>query len=344
MLVGCDDLSFRPLLSLLMWYDVNETLSHNKLLNFVVGQRGVGKTYSCKRKVIQSFLRNGAQFVYLRRYDTELKYSQIEHFFSDIEHEFEGHEFQVKKGGVFTCDDMTMGWAISLSKAAQYKSVPFPKVDWIIFDEFIIDQGLIRYLPNEVETFNEMYSTIARLRDVKVLFLSNAITFTNPYFLYFDLRIPPNAVFYKRGDILVHYVANPEYIEAAQSTRFGQIIQETNYGKYAIENQFLRDSDAYIRSLPPFSKCIGVIKIEGKDVGIFETKFGSYYLSSKYDSTCSVKINMDKAVDSEDYQAKNGVWGAAVLKIVLRAYFSNNLYFTDITAKNLAVRRLLGGV
>lgn len=327
-----------------MWYDVNETLSHNKLLNFVVGPRGVGKTYSCKRKVINSYLRNGAQFVYLRRYDTELKWGQIEHFFADISLEFEGHDLQVKKGGEFQCDDHAIGWAIPLSKAAQYKSVAFPHVEYIIFDEFIIDQGIVRYLPNEVETFNEMYSTIARLRDVKVLFLSNAITFTNPYFLYFDLKIPPNAVFYKKGDILVHYVDSPVYTEAAQRTRFGQIIQDTNYGKYAMENQFLRDSNAFIRDLPPNSKCIAVLKIEGKELGLFETKFNTWYVSTKYDPTCNIKVSMDRAMDSEDYSSKSGGWGAMVGKILYKAHFNDQLYYTDLTAKNLVVRKLLGGI
>ena len=166
-----------------MWYDVNKTLSYNCLFNFVVGPRGVGKTYSCKRRVIKDFITKGQQFIYLRRYETEIKSSQIDLFFDDIQHEFQDHALAVKKK-CFYIDGKLAGWALPLSRASQFKSVPFPYVTKILFDEFIIDQGLIRYLPDEVQTFNEMYSTIARLRDVTVLFLSNAITFTNPYFPY----------------------------------------------------------------------------------------------------------------------------------------------------------------
>lgn len=167
-----------------MWYDINKTLSYNCLFNFVVGQRGVGKTYAAKKKAIKNYINKGEQFVYLRRYDTEIKASQMEKFFDDILCEFTDHSFGYVSGK-FYIDEHVAGYAISLSRAAQYKSVPFPDVTLIIFDEFIIDRGLIRYLPNEVITFSEMYSTIARLRDVIVLFLSNAITFTNPYFLFF---------------------------------------------------------------------------------------------------------------------------------------------------------------
>lgn len=58
----------------------------------------------------------------------------------------------------------------------------------IIFDEFIIDKGVYKYLPNEVEYFLDLYETISRLRDVKDLFLCT-ITQTNPYFIYFDIEL-----------------------------------------------------------------------------------------------------------------------------------------------------------
>ena len=80
-----------------MWYDVNKTLSYNCLFNFVVGPRGVGKTYSCKRRVIKDFITKGQQFIYLRRYETEIKSSQIDLFFDDIQHEFQDHALAVKK-------------------------------------------------------------------------------------------------------------------------------------------------------------------------------------------------------------------------------------------------------
>lgn len=66
-----------------MWYNPHELLSHNCLFNFVVGNRGAGKTYGVAKKwAIKTFLKTGKQFIYLRRYKTEL--DDIPNFFADI--------------------------------------------------------------------------------------------------------------------------------------------------------------------------------------------------------------------------------------------------------------------
>ena len=71
-----------------MYYDPNKTLSKQRLYNFVIGARGCGKTYGCKKTVIRNFLRRGEQFVYLRRYETEMPAAQMLNFFDDIGEEF----------------------------------------------------------------------------------------------------------------------------------------------------------------------------------------------------------------------------------------------------------------
>ena len=66
-----------------MYWDIKRALSYNCLFNFIIGARGVGKTYGCKEFVIKRFLREGEQFVYVRRYKDELK--KMKRFFDDIE-------------------------------------------------------------------------------------------------------------------------------------------------------------------------------------------------------------------------------------------------------------------
>lgn len=38
-----------------MYYEIGKALSYNCLFNFIVGMRGVGKTYAFKRWAIQDF-------------------------------------------------------------------------------------------------------------------------------------------------------------------------------------------------------------------------------------------------------------------------------------------------
>ena len=79
------------------WYSPHRLLSRDKMINFVMSHRGGGKTYSAKRLAIKNFIKKGEQFIYLRRYKTELKGNNIAKFFDDISHEFEGHKFSVKQ-------------------------------------------------------------------------------------------------------------------------------------------------------------------------------------------------------------------------------------------------------
>lgn len=324
-----------------MWYDVNKTLSYNCLFNFVVGPRGVGKTYSCKRRVIKDFITKGQQFIYLRRYETEIKSSQIDLFFDDIQHEFQDHALAVKKK-CFYIDGKLAGWALPLSRASQFKSVPFPYVTKILFDEFIIDQGLIRYLPDEVQTFNEMYSTIARLRDVTVLFLSNAITFTNPYFLYYDLSLQKGQKILRKNDILLELVDSPAYTEKAKSTRFGKIIAETEYGKYAMENEFLRDTASFIEKMPCPGTCIMTIRVSGNELGVY-TILGSdlWYITESYDPTCNKHISLSVDEHDETTELRNSKDALIWLGALQQKYYRGEVRFTTMKAKNLISNSLM---
>lgn len=326
-----------------MWYDVNNTLSYNCLLNFVVGMRGVGKTYSCKRRAIKNWLTKGEQFVYLRRYDTEILGTMIEKFFDDISQEFPDHDFSASRGK-FYCDKMVMGFYLPLSKSAQYKSVPFPNVSLIIFDEFIIDQGFIRYLPKEVHTFFELYSTIARLRDPRVLFLSNAITFTNPYFLYFDLVLQPGQKIIRKNDILLEMVDSPDYVDKSSKTRFGKIIEGTEYGNYAIKNQFLRDNDVFVEELPGPAICIFNVLISGEKFGVYRLRGETtYYVSDKYDDTAKETISLDTDSHNQTTVMRQASTARMLFESLYDSYMRGEVRFTSIKAKNMVTKALKKG-
>lgn len=142
-----------------------------------------------------------------------------------------------------------LGYAIPLSTTTIFKSVNFEKVTTIIFDEFIIDKGTYHYLQNEVKILLEFVETVFRLRDnVRVFFLANAISSTNPYFLYFDLSLPYNNTIktFKDGLILLEIMNNEEYRETKRKSKFGKLVENTKYGDYAIENKFLRDDKTFL--------------------------------------------------------------------------------------------------
>lgn len=236
------------------WYDFGALFSRNGVFNMVVGARGVGKTYSAKKKVIRDFLRQRKQFIYLRRYSSELVARNT--FFADVGGEFPDHEFRIQGHEAQWKNEEgkweTMGWFIALSKAQTRKSSSFPNVYTIIFDEFILEKGYARYLPDETAAFMGFYSTVDRSNDrVRVLMLANAVSIMNPYFT--DWNVSPDHEWWssKDGFVVAHFPNSSTFKEQVSQTRFGQFIVNTSYGDYAIGNEFGDNSEVLIGEKSP---------------------------------------------------------------------------------------------
>ena len=258
----------------LNYYNYDKLLSYNATYNICVGGRGLGKTYGAKRKVLRNAINTlnlstgyCDQFIYLRRYKTEIKLSK-DTFFADIWHEFPdwdfrtvGYEAQIApiatreiKGRKW----IVIGYFLPLATSQQYKGVAFPRVKTIIFDEFIIETGVIRYLPNETVVFNNFYSTVDRYKDkTRVYFLANSVSITNPYFVDWDINprtSDKNGIVkaYKNPEsethfIVAHFVESKEFNSQAYETVFGRFIQGTSYAEYAVENQFSDNHENLIK-------------------------------------------------------------------------------------------------
>jgi hypothetical protein len=239
----------------LKYYNFRAVLSRNAVYNFIIGARGLGKTYGAKKKAINDYIRRGDQFIYLRRYHTELK-SALPTLFADISHEFPGihfrvvgQELQMRRGEKKTDKWEIMGYGIALSKAQQKKSVAFPRVKTIIFDEFIIERGAVHYLPEEAKAFNDFYSTVDRWKDkTRVLFLANSISIMNPYFIEYDIRPKENQEWITLGDgfLCAHFAPSEEFSTGVYKTRFGQFIAGTEYADYSVGSEFSDNNESLI--------------------------------------------------------------------------------------------------
>lgn len=265
------------------WYNFDRINSYNSFFHFVLTNRGFGKSYGAKKRCIDRFLKYGEQFIYVRRYKTELK--KIYKYFEDIQDKYKGHEFQVK-GRTFYIDGKVCGYAIPLSTSLIEKSNPYPKVCTIIYDEFIIDKGHLRYLENEVEVMLELVSTICRTRDnVRVYFLANNVSEVNPYFTYFNIKLPEGNIIktFNEGTIVVEKNTDDVFMEQMKATKFGRLVKGTKYGDYSIENKSLRDSDTFIERLS-LKNCTPLSNIiyGGQHVQVWlDRKNNFYYINQK---------------------------------------------------------------
>ena len=285
-----------------IYYNYDRLFSYNFLIAFVIGERGVGKSFNAKVAVLNKFLKTGEQFIYIRRYKTELD-TALATFWNDLQDNgyFEDYRLEVRKSKMLTefkCNGKICGYAVPLSTANILKSTAFPKVDTIVFDEFLLDNaGTYRYLKNEVTLLLDVIETVFRLRDGKTILLGNALNVhASPYFAYWNLELPNDSRefrTFKDGAIVVNYIRNLEYREAKKKSRFGKLIDGTEYGKYAIENQVLRENNSFIEKKPANSTFYGSLIINGFVIGIWNGRNGYLYLSEKYDPNSKQKFALD---------------------------------------------------
>lgn len=321
------------------FYSYDKVLSYNAMLNFIIGERGVGKTYGAKLFCLNRFIKKGEQFVYIRRYKSELKESvgseKKQKFFNQIMDLFPNDKLRNTSDQLFY-NDQICGYALPLSTAHILKSSSYDKVINIIFDEFIIDKGVYHYLNNEVEQMLDLIETIGRLRNIRIFFLGNAISSTNPYFIYFDLSLPYNSDVktFKDGLILVNYIMNLNYREMKKETRFGKLIDGTKYSEYAIDNKFLRDSKSFIQKKTPDCKHYFNVFYNKVNYGVWiDHKKQLMFCSHDYDPNSPIQFSITAEDHSESkvlIRSRKSVHFQALINY----YRLGKLRFEDQKVKN----------
>lgn len=319
-----------------MYYNLKRVLSYNAFINFLIGERGVGKTYSVSKFVTNEAIKKNHEFVYLRRYKSELSKSNKKFFDAlKVNNEFPKSYLEVK-GSYFYINDEVKGYSVALSTAQSLKSVNFSKVKYIIFDEFILENGNSRYLKNEVDIFLGLIETIARTRDVKIFMLGNAVTPYNPYFMFFNINLPYNNDIktFKEGLILVQLMNNTEYRDFKKQTKFGKLVSGTEYEDYAINNSFRLDNKKFISKKTGSSKFSFALKYKNIIMGIWMDYIGGrIYISNDYINNGSIF-----ACTNQDQEPNTMLLSVAKqyagFKIFINNYKMGNVYYENNKIKN----------
>ena len=223
------------------YYNINKPLSYRKMFNIIMGGRGIGKTTQFLIWCINRAIRYGEKFIYLRRNVNECKQQKklLNKYLDFIKFEGDGNS-----GGCYMYGKEVVGYLKCLSVSADYKSVDFDDVYYIIYDEAILMPGQPkRYLKDEITVLLEFLSTVFRLRtDYKVFILGNNLDFFNPYCRYFNLRVF-NRV-YTGEEIYVEYAVNSaELMVAEKETPLYRLTKGTTYHDYHYANAVLTSTE-----------------------------------------------------------------------------------------------------
>ena len=182
------------------FYDVRHLIHEypSAYYYMVIGERSNGKTYSSLDYCLENYFKKGEQFAYIRRFSEDIKPKNLSDLFSA---HIKNGRIGKLSGGKFNAVNYTsgkfkpefntlendtvssneiIGYAFDLNSMEHHKSLSYPNITTIVFDEFLSRQG---YLPNEFILFTNTLSTIIRHRkNVKIIMLGNTVNRFCPYF------------------------------------------------------------------------------------------------------------------------------------------------------------------
>lgn len=182
-------------------YSLKNILSHNADYNLIVGERSNGKTTSVLEYALKKHIESGyvEQLGIIRRWEEDFKGKNGQQMYENIvalgwveeltKGKYNSVWFYSQRWYLVKYDEFgervaraedpfAMGFAITSEE--HYKSTSYPNITSILFDEFITRQY---YLPDEFVKFQNLLSTIIRLRtNVKIFMCGNTINKFCPYF------------------------------------------------------------------------------------------------------------------------------------------------------------------
>ena len=289
------------------YYSLKPVLSRGAVLSFVLGHRGAGKTYAFKEWALKDWLETGAEFVYVRRLDSEMAEIKLS-LFDDVAHSFgmqvksHGSQFKIRPSQPLDLDDKelrewnkdnpwkTFGYAMSLNKQQDYKSGAWPLVNKICYDEFIIENPSRHYLKDEPSQFINLLSTVLRNRKGRVVALSNAGAMWNPYFDYYGVSskdLQQQFIKRNKGAVVFERYHSEANEKALKAGLMGQLGSE-KYIEYAIESKFKDADEHLIIPIEEIELSHGVCNLvtgEEKKLVLCVTKGGKYYVKKGKDGS-----------------------------------------------------------
>lgn len=319
-----------------MWYDKQQLLSHNKILNMVLSNRGGGKTFHFTRWGIDDFKKTKKQTVWVRRYQTEIDEMLLNEKFFDAVREFYPDDELIIEGNLGKINGEVAFYFIALSTSRQLKSNNYPHVNKIIFDEFIIDKGRITYLKAEVEVFLDLYETVARTRDnVRAVLLANSITVVNPYFLFWNIKPDTSKRFTVQGQVCVELFTDSDFIAMKQKSRFGQLVQGTRYSDYAIENKWLLDTDTFIEDKTSKAEFMMGMKYNGIMYGFWvDYTVGLIFVNRQFDPSSYSLYCLNKDDHDANLLLIKSLSDSKRVQRIVYAFRNGLLRFSDMQVKN----------
>lgn len=260
------------------FYSLKEILKKKATYNIVFGERSNGKTYAALRQGVIQYLKTGGELAVVRRWKEDITGKRASRIFEGLNASGEIKKLSKGKfagvtyyaGRFFLCnydedngapiyhDSDILGHTFALSDGEHDKSISFPYIQTIIFDEFLTKKV---HLQDEFVAFMNTVSTIVRQRtDVTVYMLGNTVNTYSPYFKEMGLT---HVLKMEQGQIDIYRYGNKGLTVAVEYCKSTQGSKPNNY-YFAFNNPKLQmiTGGAWELDMYPHAP----IKIKPKDI------------------------------------------------------------------------------
>lgn len=205
------------------YYRIDKIKKINADYNILLGERSNGKSFAVGEELLINAWEKDMHFAFMRRWQTEVRPVKIEKYFEDKYNRIfditngECNCIQVRREEIFFAFNdgesihnvKKCGEVMYLSGYVHFKSLSYPKVTDLIFEEFVPEDGI--YLgEDEVDQLMSLVSTIARRRRIRVWMIANTISRMCPYFTEWQLKNIPKQ---KQGTIDTYEYESPDQFE-----------------------------------------------------------------------------------------------------------------------------------
>lgn len=326
-----------------MYLNVKKLLPYQRNFIFVNGERSIGKTYSTLKFIISSCIKNSTEFVYIVRTQSEKK----EGIFKQALQKVLINEFKTLKTDINNDDfyienkevKIQLGYCLALSEAPKIKLRSFPKVKYIIFDEYTLEEKQQRSYINgfkEPDLLLSIYHTIDREEDRVICFmLGNNTSFYNPYHLHPAFNIPPtkrNRIWCSKNVLFYWATSDDELKEKKSNCKFLEMINNTDYGKYAKDGEYIEDNYSFIdKNISGNYYC--TILYNNESFGIVaNNKKGLCYVTNKIDPYKKIVFALTKDDHTENTMLTKGKKNT-LLKWIIEQYKLGNIRFVNMEIK-----------
>ena len=232
------------------FYSLAPLLEKKATYNIIFGERSNGKTYAALKHGIETYFETGGEFALVRRWKEDITGARASRVFAALNaagevtkisngqyagiHYWSGRfylcNYDEDTGKAIYNDGDIIGHTFALSDNEHDKSISFPRVENIIFDEFLTKNV---HLQDEFVLFMNTVSTIVRQRtNVQVFMLGNTVNTYSPYFKEMGLR---HVLKMEQGEIAIYRYGDSDLTVAVEYCTSNEETKPNNF-YFAFDN------------------------------------------------------------------------------------------------------------